>query len=813
MRVRRSWLSVVCAVAVLAAGSAAAVEVTLTVTNDVNTARKAGIVTSGIPFAKGAVRSAGKLSVSANGRAIPAQFITLAPWPDGSVRWALMDCQVDVPAGGKTELVVRDDGRNVAPATPVKVANTASAVTVSTGPLTFTVDKKQFNLFKSLEVAGKGLLTADGKGLVIYTADGKAVAAGPPGEVAVKQAVISSGVVCLKGKYPGLHNGLMGYTVRITAYAGRKLLKVHVWLENGGAHGYAPRGKSWKPEWFAFDGMAVELGLGLSRPRAACEGKAASGSFKVLQTIIPPKNVYDQPTYTFNKLQYHVTSSKTVLKKGQITDGVVSVSGGGATLTVAIRHFWQQYEKAIELDGRTLKLWLWPTEGRYPRIIREHPCPGYARAMMTALIKKDLYNMPGAIHKGHEMILDFSGRDPAETSAELSRPLFAIAPAAYCASTEAAPGLFAPPEIRTEDKECDAKLDAWMRMTRSVADPKSKSSIWFSRRDRKIKRALWSVGFWYGWMDFGDFAIPGSAAVSLHYDWPWIMMANLMRTGDVNYLRLGTEMIRHRIDIDQQWSGRERPEYRGFQRPGYSYAHFHCARFTRGQPNVVTNWLAGVVLYYMMTGDPKTLECINRNSRAVLSGWDRIFKSRDYYMRRIPSDMQAVARTIFTYCAMHGLTGDKVWLDRARKLFHSCVIPKWKNYGPHLHDRKQIRSQDYTRDDIRYCYSIQAFCLLHHLTGDKKMFELLKAGCDKEFPENFFDAPLFLADLCGYVALKTGNTDYLDDAVEHWIEAFPESKCPPVYMPGNSQWSRRKAMFMRTGHLLQYAHWKLKRNR
>ncbi|GAG35157.1 unnamed protein product, partial [marine sediment metagenome] len=115
--------------------------------------------------------------------------------------------------------------------------------------------------------------------------------------------------------------------------------------------------------------------------------------------------------------------------------------------------------------------------------------------------------------------------------------------------------------------------------------------------------------------------------------------------------------------------------------------------------------------------------------------------------------------------------------------------------------------------DVRYCFSLQAFCLLHHYTGDSKVFELLKAGCDTEFPENYFDAPLFLADLNAYVALKTGERKYLDQAVEHWICAFPESKCPPVYLPNNSQWSRRRAMLLRTGHLLQYAHWKLRKGK
>ena len=220
--------------------------------------------------------------------------------------------------------------------------------------------------------------------------------------------------------------------------------------------------------------------------------------------------------------------------------------------------------------------------------------------------------------------------------------------------------------------------------------------------------------------------------------------------------------------------------------------------------------MAGVVLYYMLTGEPKALQCVQRCANALPAGWAEVKTSNDYYVRRARGDMQSVARAIFAYCAMYQLTAEKKWLDEALDMFNVCVLPKQKEYGPHLHDRKQIRSQGYTRDDIKYCYSIQAFCFLHHLTGDKKIMALLKAGCDKEFPENFFDAPLFLADLNAYVALKTGEKGYLEAAVEHWISTFPESRCPPVYLPDNSTWSRNAAMLFRTGHLLQYAHWKMR---
>ncbi|KKM00224.1 hypothetical protein LCGC14_1806570 [marine sediment metagenome] len=89
---------------------APAAEVKLTVTEPAGVARSPGIVTSGVPFARGAVKDASALSVRVGGKVVPSQFIRISPWPDGSVRWALMDCQLPVPAAGKAELVVRDDG-------------------------------------------------------------------------------------------------------------------------------------------------------------------------------------------------------------------------------------------------------------------------------------------------------------------------------------------------------------------------------------------------------------------------------------------------------------------------------------------------------------------------------------------------------------------------------------------------------------------------------------------------------------------------------------------------------------------------------
>jgi len=810
----------------LTGSRAAGLDVAFDVREPAGAERKPGIVSSGVPFARGAVRDLGRLSVRAGHTVLPAQFVKLAPWDDGSVRWALLDCQAGVPARETVKLTIRDDGANKPPAQPVKVTESAGNVTVSTGPLSFVIDNTKPGLFRSLKVDGKELIDGSGRGLVIWAdcepqgtvrrsgrpavmvpkyGPGKPFAALPPASVETEQAGPMKAIVTLRGKFPEkVHKGLAAYTVRIYAYAGQKHLKLHAWLQNEGAHGYTWEKNKTKVqrEWMIFDGMALELGLSLGDVvRASCEGVSGDGSFRVHQYVTKPKKDRG-PAYRLEDFVYTIKKGEEELKKGLRTDGIVSLAGGNGKLTVAVRDFWENYEKAIELDGQKLRLWLWPLEGQWPRRWNGYSVAQYACHMMATVSPVGVYGMPGGVHKGHQVILDFSGRNPAQAHAALDKPLFAVAPAAYYAGTEAVPGLFAPPAVRVDDDECDPKLDAWMRMTRSAFDPKSEHGIWEARRRQG------RLNFWYGWLEFGDMCIPGNGYVSLHYDWPWIMLVNLLRTGDLNALRLAEDMMQHRIDVDHCWSKRELSGYQDLQRPRGAYTHFHCERFTRAQPNVDSNWLPGVVLWYLLSGEPKAREMAERNSAALVRGWEGLTKSGGWGAGRRKSDMQSNARAMFGFCSMYALTADRGWLDKALNLFRTHVTGKWKSVGPHLHDRQQIRSQEYTRDDIKYCYSIQAFCLLHHYTKDEKLFELLKAGCDKEFPENFFDAPLFLADLNAYVALVSGEEDYADAAVEHWIAGFPESKCPPVYSPRNSQWSRRKAMFLRTGHLLQYSFWK-----
>jgi hypothetical protein len=795
----------------IAAAPVYAVEATLTVRETAGVARPDGVVNGGVPFAQGAVTNCSVLSVSIGGKPVPAQFEPIAKWADGSVRWALMTCRAAVPAKGTTDLTVRDDGRNPAPKSPIEVVESADAVRVSTGPLRFSVSKKRFGLLDGLEVDGKARLSPEGRGLVLYAAGppkqverrdqwivkvteydpGAAIVAGPPSEVVVEQRGPMRAVIAMRGRFPGVHKDMVGYTARLTADAGGKAVNLRVWLENDGAHGYK------KPsECFHFDGLAVELGLDLGGPiTATCEGVSTGGAFRVRQTC---------GGQNWSQLAYAITSGTNRLAQGKHTDGVVALAGPQGRLTAAVRHFWQNYDKAIAVDGAKLNVWLWPTDAQWPRlgsgVGRYREPPRFTKFTLNAL--------PGGVHKGHEIGLDFSGRPAAETHAELAAPLTAVAPA-YFAATEAANALFAPADAKSGDEELDWKFRAWNNMAANIVDPESPGGLVHA-----ATKGAEPGSVWFGWMDFGDICSPYGgnyggwvAPRNLHHDWTWVVLLQYLRTGDPAYLERGTAMARHQMEVDFNWSDRDAAPHRRLFRHDTTDSATHTRwsnEYGFALPRAEKNWLSGVALYYLLTGDPKARECALRNYEGLKEGWIEPVKAK-------PSPHHPLYPSLLTIrnlLALHAITGESKYLDDIQTLFEKHILEGEKEWGPHLFDpRRELRGQEHHQLANQYCYGIATLCELHHRTGDDKIDALLKAGAAKPFANTFYEAPLYLSDLYAYVGHITDKREAIEKGMDAFIDTFPESKHPPIFRPGMMAWTERPAMVLQAGHVLQWVAW------
>src|SRR5690349_3629919 len=102
-------------------------------------------VTVGIPFPAGEVARPEVLFLQdADGRACPLQIAELARWPDGSLKWALVDFFANVGAHAETNYQV-GWGRRDSPAAafpPLRVERTANHVVVDTGAAAFFINRK-----------------------------------------------------------------------------------------------------------------------------------------------------------------------------------------------------------------------------------------------------------------------------------------------------------------------------------------------------------------------------------------------------------------------------------------------------------------------------------------------------------------------------------------------------------------------------------------------------------------------------------------------------------------------------------------------
>jgi hypothetical protein len=189
-------------------------------------------VTVGIPFPKGMLYEKNGMPQLALEGTKEYQFRTLARWPDGSVRWALVDFQTDVKAGSmnKNIRVISGSGSS-----PGKLAiDKGQFIQVDTGAMIAEIKKKGFSLLDSVTVNGREILSRDSKGISVLDENGREYLASNDKEVRV--TIEENGPVRAVIKAEGTHIGddkrMMDYTVRLHFYKNRSKVKVFYTLRN-----------------------------------------------------------------------------------------------------------------------------------------------------------------------------------------------------------------------------------------------------------------------------------------------------------------------------------------------------------------------------------------------------------------------------------------------------------------------------------------------------------------------------------------------------------------------------------------------------
>ncbi len=513
-------------------------------------------ISGGFPFAKGAVRDTDKLRLTAAGQPVPVQSRVLSHWPDGSVRWALLDWQADLKAQEIAEFRV-DSGPAPAPAPTrlLRVQESEAAVEVDSGVLRFRIPKRRAALIEDIKLDGQPATT--GPVTCFLSIDGKRTPCQAPTSV----RVIDAGPLRARIEMRGAYADRFVYVVRVDAYAGQPFVRVFHTFEQHSPEPYT-----------SVQQIAIEIPVAAAATyRFGVEdGKPIAGAVPDAGiTLLQPDN-----------LGFKVDGKAST---GHAA-GWAALQGAEHGLAIAARYFWQEYPKSIELrrDGVTYNLW--------------------AASAAPAKIGS------GAA-KTHELALYFSAKkEPAATLLDALRsPLLPYANPAWTVHTQALRNALAPDgDARSFLDQLDDGYRRQAAFTKRERWDDSGAAICAPAQAERPRS-----GF-FGMFNWGDWNYPGyhdttkgcEAWGNLEYDKTQVLALAFAATGKAPYADDMVAAARHFMDVDTIHFSAQRPQWVGMNHPK-NPLHF---TFELGGIDLGHTWTEGLLSYYLLSGDERALE-------------------------------------------------------------------------------------------------------------------------------------------------------------------------------------------------------------
>jgi hypothetical protein len=634
-------------------------------------------LTCGMPWPRGAVSADAYFELyDDHGQAVPLQSRVLDCWPDGSVRWALLDWQADVPA---YRVCVSSGVQPASPARAVRAELHQGRASVDTGLARFELGVGPAFPFQSAQVGGKRAIDEMRTGLTVIDEQGRSYRPHIK-QLEVEQAGPVRAVIRARGGLVGEDGDVLAdLDVWLHFFAGSAVVRFELTICN-------PR-KAEHPGglWDLGNGGSIYLrdaALTVALP----EGQGAMQAYCSAEAGAPfaemplPLELYQDSSGGENwRSSNHVNRRRVVpntFRGYRLRAGAAESQGlratpagyltrGDQTLGAAMPCFWQNFPKAIELspDG-TLSLRLFPRQ--------------YA----------DVHEIQGGEQKTHTFSILFgSDTPPASVLAWCRTPAQASASPQWVCSTGALPYL----TPRADDPNAD-----YLRLVDAAIDGPDT----FDHKRERIDE--------FGWRHFGDIYgdheaafHKGAAPLVSHYNNQYDPVAGFayqfLRSGDFRWLRHMGELAAHVIDIDIYHTERDKSAYNH----GLFWHTFHyvdadtgthrsyprAAKVCGGGPANEQNYITGLMLHYFLTGSTAARETALGLARWVIDMDDgrktpfRFLAAGDTGLAsssRTPDyhgPGRGAADSVAALLDAHRLSGDAIFLAKAEQLIRRCIHP------------------------------------------------------------------------------------------------------------------------------------------
>ncbi len=578
-------------------------------------------VTGGVPLARRAApKGVHFVLYDQNNKPMPCQASVLARWKDRSARWVLLDFQAEPPANGTSHFKLSwgKKVKTVDPEFPVQIIGREKP-SVETRDIVLSPVKDA--LLRVSDRVDIKLSLTEGKGR-------NCMGIVESVEVQTKGKIRST--LVLKGAFRSPdRERVLGFQMRVSVFAGLSKVYLEPQILVDSEKGIMQNICDLKFEVIPLNAIHSAVIGGAHR----YSGKPAS-SLRLFQV--------DDENYRLEGAH----------GKGSKAPGWAQMDDGKGTIAIALKDFWQQWPKSIEVDSKALRIGLLPEfeEGAF-----EHMKPWYK---YQYLFEGNCYRLRTGQAPRWRIWLDFSG-DGASLAKSANAPLV---PSPEPAEAIAA-GVWG--YIAAAGSPGMKEYDDWAE---NLFDNGYVHAI-KAQRD-------------YGQMNWGDWFGERQCNWGNHeYDTPKHVFKQFARTGNPKYFYLANDAARHTSEVDviqfinddlkshfEDFSGL-RKEYP--IRPGM--VHQHCVGHVSGFYSVEkirelyvsfgtgrskTPYLCldpynlghiftqGMAYNYFLTGDPwmkETVEKIGKNLAQLVEDREYNFKTGSHVGRRNGWAMLAIA--------------------------------------------------------------------------------------------------------------------------------------------------------------------------
>ena len=694
-----------------AAGPCLAVTIPLQIANPGGLAMRRYPVTTGVPFPPGVLASERQVRLlDASGRELPLQAACTGRHRDGSVRWLLLDFQVDLSAGGDT--LSLECGPTVQPlaiAEPLRIQETATEFAVDTGPLQVTLDRRQCDGFRAAALGPVTCIQAGHTGGAYFVSDTgqefRACQDKQP-QVAIESQGPLRTVITTRGWYANpAGERKCQFIIRYHFYAGQSYVRVaYTWLMTEDSRELRFRDIGFRlPVRNTGCGFTLEDGQVLSAPVAAGE---LAGLVQV-----------DLDTY-------RLLSGAAVPAAQPL--GLVTTAGAESACGVVVADFRQLFPKEFSVTPSSLNVHVWPAHGvpnpdrkiedanlqylwfAHEGEVLDFQAPEAFYSHREKLSEDEYRYVRSArnanalgLAKTHDLLVVFGkpGAGFAEACSALARgfqdpPACLAAPQWMCDSgVFGAMQPYSPAQFATYEALLSDTFDAERRMEAFTRD----------------------VGLW----NFGDSHTswhPGNRRWADAYrTWrgahhgaprvPWLLY---VRSGDPKYLRYGVRNARHLLDED--FCHYSTPEFEALEYPrgklkGALTDYKGILHWHSGNRLMDYNSMTDFALwYYHLTGDRWGLEVALDWGEAVKAKFTGPFGYRsgtgtmsaliDLYTETWDESYRPLIDAFFTHLTtkVQNQDGNAVYSDHVLTYwpqYKNQKIPlgafaEWENYAPWL---------------------------------------------------------------------------------------------------------------------------------